>query len=238
MIGLVRKITIRILLPIWWRLFDDAPAKALNKFSIVEFDSAWQSLKALQASEEAEIRAKLFRHAFEEIAHGEIFLAIATSVSKVPLTSLFPERNPILKSPDKKGFTEFYADEFVGENRIQSEFETYYSAVPFKNVKAVFEKVKKDEWGHALYTSKMLDQMVDSNVINRNLRILRADLKYGYQAWLRFSKSIGELYSDLVLKIIYFTCGLFLKSSCKRTLNQKTVLTSEKVGRVGGEIIK
>jgi len=220
LMSFLRKIVIRLILPIWWKIFKNAPAIALNKFAITEVDSAWQSLYALEAAQDPEIKAKLFRHAYEEIAHGELFNDIAQKVSPTLLPRLSPERDPLLKTSDSKGFTQFYADEYIGEQRIQIEFETYYNAVPLKPVQEVFGKVKKDEKGHAIYTSRMLDKLVNSEPLKRKYQILRARGKYLHQSWLRVSKVLGEINSDILLKIVYFAVGFLLKPSCQQALHK------------------
>jgi len=214
----LRKSIIRLCLPIIWRTSERRIAQALQRFSVTEVDSAWQSLYAMKGTRDPKLRAKLFQHALEEMQHGALFGQMALSYSDTLPPIPLPERNP-LYDPAKQddGLLSFYAHEYVGESIICDEFDSYQAAAPRADIKNLFSHVKRDEIGHATYTSHALKELA-KDPWTRRRAVLKARFKRLKEGWLRFSKSLGEFPPIFFIGAIYYVSGPLLWRRAQRRL--------------------
>lgn len=157
---MLRKLAIRFFLPIAWRLSKKRKAIALEKFSVTEIDSAWQSLYALNSISDGPLKAKLFQHALEELNHGSQFERLFKACSDVPSTGAPFERQALFDpSLGDRALVDFYAYESLGESTITREFIAYASASPDPEVRRTFESLREDELGHTRYTDQVLTEL-------------------------------------------------------------------------------
>ncbi len=214
----VRKLIIRAMLPLIWKTSRKRTANGLQRFSVTESDSAWQILYASEIVDDPELRAKLFHHALEEIYHATEFNRVSLAYSNVPMSSLLPERKPLCKLENgKEGLLDFIAYAHVGEKDVFDQFTSYSAAIGRCDAQSVFDNAKEDEKGHVELTMEiLLNELRLEKLIKK--KILKARFTRSYETWLRFSKVLGEIPSEIILSIIYYFSGIFLSYICRRRI--------------------
>lgn len=218
----LRRLTIRLMIPIVWRLSKQRAPRTLQRFSSTEADSAWQFLNALDAADDLELRTELFHNALEEVHHASEFERMAVSCSNELLQKATPERLP-LYDPSKP-FSYFLAYVYVGESDVYDQFGAYSAAVRQaltgqRQKRNFFDDAKEDEDGHLkLAHEALLKEYPSKRQAERE--ILKIRWKRGYEAWLRFSKNIGEVSSAVVLSLLYFVMGPMFVFSCRKRLDE------------------
>lgn len=209
----VRRIGIRLVLPVVWGLSRKRTAVALNKFAITEADGAWQDIYAIGQVSDPRLKAKLFQHAIEESHHSALFEAASWNYSDVLQPRNCSERISLFKGSDPAtALRSFYAYECVGENDVCEEFSAYASAAPYTDLKEIFERLRGDEEAHAAYTRKVYEEILPS-AGKRWWGMLLARSQRVYQAWLRFSEGMGSLPSTVLLSATYYLLGFLVRPS-------------------------
>ncbi len=94
----LRRLLIRLVLPLTWRRFAGMKAARLLRFSVTETDSAWQILQALTVVEDPVVRAQALQHAFEEVHHASAFATVAAAACERPPDRPVPARVPIFQA--------------------------------------------------------------------------------------------------------------------------------------------
>jgi hypothetical protein len=214
---MLRRLAIRIVTSISWRWSPGSLARSLNRFSIVEADSAWQMLEALDAVPDIAFRVKLFNNALEEVHHAELFRNLANSYSPLPLPNGGPER--IRLFDPRRGLAEFEAYHFIGESDVYNQFLAYANSAPFSSLRETFLAIRGDEGEHQKLAYAELHQLVGSKWGTYRL-IARIRLLRMYQAASRMGKAISGVCSAAVLTICYLVTGPIFCSFCRRRLNQ------------------
>ncbi len=204
-----RKILIRTVLPITWRHSRHILATRLLRFAVTESDSGWQILNALQAVDDPKVRAMVLQHALEEIHHASEF----TRASKPWLAELparpLPERDPLFEMEEGvDGLVFFLAYAHVGELDVFDQFASYAAGVGAPEVADVFLEAKLDEYGHISLTWTLLTSLVDEKRARRE--VLKVRGRRVYEAWLRFSKGIGDVSFAVLLSTLYLVFGPLL----------------------------
>jgi hypothetical protein len=215
-----RRMAIRTMIPVVWGLFKDRPSSTLLRFSSTEADSAWQFLHVLDAAEDIELRKELFNNALEEVHHASEFEAMSKQCGAKLISRQAPER--VALYDPKKPFSHFLACVYVGESDVYQQFSAYSAAVRQvltgqRRKRNFFDEAKEDEDGHLnLAKAALCKEFGSARLANRE--ILKIRLKRGYEAWLRFSKRLGELSSSGLLSVLYFLAGPALFVTCRRRL--------------------
>jgi hypothetical protein len=205
---ILRSLGISILVPVVWRLSPARAAKALHSFATTEVDSAWQSLHASQFTDCPIVRSELFRHALEEIHHGDLFAKHAKALLPPRQGRSLYRRAPLIESTS--GWPRFYADEYLGEKDVTEEFKSYISAAPESSIQNLFRQVQRDELGHLSYLERRL-ALTCPNATERRRELLKARNRYLWNLWVRLGQSLGNLSSSIILSAIYFAFGPLLK---------------------------
>jgi hypothetical protein len=214
---MIKRLAIRIVTPISWHWSPHSLARSLNRFSLVEADSAWQMLEALDAVQDVWFRVKLFNNALEEVHHADIFRALATSYSPLPLPYGGPERTPLFDS--KHGLAEFEAYHFIGESDVYKQFLAYANSAPSGSLRDTFLAIRGDEAEHQKLAYAQLHQLVGSRWGTYRL-IARIRLVRMYQAAKRMGKSVSSGCSAVLLALLYFAAGVFFSSLCRNRLEE------------------
>jgi hypothetical protein len=121
-------------------------AQTLLRFSSTEIDSAWQNIHALNHGvSDPALRAQMLDHILEELHHASMLKNLSKRYSKQSAWLPLLERDPIYKgeSPEK-ALENFFVYEAVGEHAVEKQFETYASASPYQDVRALFLRLLED----------------------------------------------------------------------------------------------
>jgi len=213
-----RKLAIRALFPITWRPSPRRRARGLQRFAVTELDSAWQILHALDAVDEPKLRAKMLQHALEELHHAAEFDRVSRGLVPAQPPRPFMERAPIF-DPDAPGgaLAAFAAYAHVGEVDVFDQFSAYAAGIGDGEARGVFREARLDERGHAGMTWDILVEATGDERAARRL-VWRTRGRRAYEAWLRFSKSIGEVTTGLLLTVLYAIFGALFALPARRRL--------------------
>jgi len=203
-------------------------ASRLKYFSVMEADSAWQLLHALETIDEPQARALVLQHTLEELHHASEFDRVANAYEPSHPPKPLLHRDPILdpeKGPD--AHSAFFAHAHVGEKDVFDQFNSYATGIGNCPAKSVFLEAKKDELGHVGLTYKfLLSSAGTTREASRWIR--RARLRRAWESWLRFSHRLGEVPMRIILTILYFL-GLFGGAwACRRRLMETACLVESR----------
>ena len=216
-ISTVRRLIIAHVLPRSWSWSQERMARSLLRFSVIEADSAWQFLNALNSIEDPRQRSKVFLNALEEVHHAALFADLAQKKSAHPLVAPPETRRSLLEGPEKLG--EFLAYIEVGEHEIYDEFETY-AQVGDADASALFLAIREDEEGHHEDAGALLEELSGGpDAAARCMR--RAKLKKLWHNWLRFSEVVGELFNGLWMRVVYVLIGPLFTWVCRSRMKRR-----------------
>ncbi len=212
-----RKLAIRILFPLTWRPSPRRTAAGLSRFAVTELDSAWQILYAMDDVDAPHLRGMMLQHALEELHHSSEFARIARRQMPAPPTRLMPPREPLYdRSEGLDGLATFVAYAHVGEIDVFDQFSSYAAGIGDGEARGVFHEAKLDERGHVGLTREILVELVGERAARGRIRQIR--LRRVYEAWLRFSKVLGEVPSGALLGALYLIFGALLQVPLRRRL--------------------
>ena len=200
MVSLPRSVFIRALVPITWRTSARRMGSRLRFFSVMEADSAWQLLYALDAVDDPSTGALVLQHALEEVHHACEFERVAMAYRSAPPPRPLPRRRPIFeRERGPEAWPEFFAHAHVGENDVFQQFDAYTKGVGDCPARSVFTEAKKDERGHAGLTYKLL--LIYSGTPDKaNAFVRRARRARAWETWLRLSRRLGSIPARLFLR--------------------------------------
>lgn len=212
---MLKKLAIRAITALSWKLSSERLASSLQRFSQVEADSAWQMLQALEAVDDPVFQAKLFNNALEEVHHAAIFSKLAREHSSMPLPLVVPRRSAIYHP--KRGLREFEAHHFLGEAAVYDQFFSYAKATSSESLRRAFFQIRGDEEAHQALAYAEIERMSGSRW--RTSRLLAGiRLRRIYEAWVRFGRKVADLWLTVVLSGIYFAVGPVFGPLCRRRL--------------------
>ncbi len=219
----LRRLAIRLMLPVSWRLFRNRRGETLYRFSVTEADSAWHFLHALSQVDQPAIRARLFNNALEELHHASLFEQAARDEARAPLHIPAKERGPIYNP--QKGLQHFYAFVYVGEKDVYDQFDSYASAIKTDSIKEIFLHLKEDEEGHMQFAEQRL-AMLDMNqrMVLRQVKAIRR--RRLLESWGRGLRRVSDLIASLFLGAIYFSLGALGIGACRRAQAASRCLVS------------
>lgn len=213
--AVLRRVAIRHFLPLSWRLGDERVARSLQRFALVESDSAWQFLRALEVLEKPEHKAAMFHDALEEMSHAEGFARLAARYSPRPLPLPREARSPLIERPEQLG--EFLAYIYVGERDVYDEFDDYARAARRPDIEAHLAAIQADEAGHHEDAERTVLNLVGSEA--RFVRLQRqARWRRFRESFMRVSTGIGHVVSTLLLGALYFAVGALLAVPARRRM--------------------
>lgn len=215
---MLRRIFIRLVLPLVWRLSRRRAAESLDEFSATELDSAWQSLQTIGALKDPKSRAEAFEHVREEMRHARLFREASSKVRNGPARVPLGERQALAELSDKDGLMQFFAREYWGEREVNADFAAYLASAPIEEARRVFAAVVADEAGHASFTARaMLRHAPSKGAARRAVRAAAWErLRY---SWERFGRFIGEVPAFFIFGAIYLVAALLLSRAARRQLS-------------------
>ena len=199
-----RRVAIRLVLPLTWRVFRRRRGQTLHRFSVTEADSAWHFLNALSHVDQPAIRARLFNNALEETHHASLFAQAAKDEARLPIHLPIEERGTIYDP--QKGLHHFYAFVYVGEKDVYDQFDAYASAIRTGSVSNIFSHLKEDEDGHMQFAEQRLAAMdLNRSAVLRHLQSIRR--RRLLESWGRGARWVSDLTMTLFLSVLYFVLG-------------------------------
>ena len=199
-----RRLAIRLLLPVSWRLFRCRRGETLHRFSVTEADSAWHFLNALSHVDQLAIRARLFNNALEETHHAALFSQAAKDEAQAPIRLPITERDTIYDP--QRGLQHFYAFVYVGERDVYDQFDAYASAVGAGSVSGIFSQLKEDEDGHMQFAEQRLESMdLNRSTVLSQVRAIRR--RRQWESWGRGLRRVADLTTTLFLSVLYLILG-------------------------------
>lgn len=211
----LRRLIIRLFLPITWRLFRRRPSDTLADFAATEADSGWQFLQTIEALDEAEHRALLFDNLLEEMEHAARFRELAARLPGGRVARPTAERHAMIEDGD--GLVAFLAYAHAGELDISLEFDAYARAATVPEARTLFREIAADEDDHHHVLWKTLIDATRSEETAHKL-VRAARRKRAWKAWLRFSKRLGDAFLGFWLSLIYLLFGWLLVLPSRRRL--------------------
>ncbi len=208
--------------PLWllswlvWRLIPGRGAVKLAEFSFTELGSGLDMLAAVEETPRREMRARYFQHALDELRHSELFRNRARAVggsggrAEAVLDDLgYIDSHGIRGKTSlfqQLGEREFLAFVWVAESRAAQQFGVYIDLLGTDpSTKEMFNNIARDERFHIAYSRAELDRMIaEGEGRAASWAVLRVRVRRLGEAWLRFSRVLGDVMSGLWLGIIYF----------------------------------
>ncbi len=215
-----RNLLTRVLVPLTWRPFSGRMASRLKYFSVMEADSAWQLLHALEQIDDPPTRALVLQHTLEELHHASEFDRVASQYEASHPPKPLLHRDPILDPlKGEDAAPAFLAHAHVGEKDVFDQFNSYAAGIGDCPARSVFLEAKKDELGHVGLTHKLLLAIVGSpKEADRWIR--RARLRRAWESWLRFSRRLGEIPMRVLLTVLYVLGLLGGAWACRQRLDE------------------
>lgn len=215
----LRRVLIRFLTPIVWRVSKARKLDALQEFSDTELDSGWQCLLAMDAVQDPKVKADLFQHCLEEFFHAEMFFSLLVSLSDAPRKRPAFAREMLLRSQDPDAFLAFLVQVYVGETEINRDFQAYGESGIEEPIRALFCRIKGDEEAHEEDSWKLLVRLAGNKFWKLRWYLFRA---HALRAWRRYKgamQTIGNLVLYLNLSAIYFLLGSLFFLPLRRRLH-------------------
>ena len=213
--ALVRRLAIRHVLPWSWRRGDDRIAASLQRFALVESDSGWQFLRAVDVLEDPAHRARMFHDAVEEMGHAEGFARLAGAYASRPLPHAREARHALITEPS--GLGPFLAYIAVGEADVYEEFEDYAVAAARADIQAHLADIREDEAGHQEDAAVTSAALVGGR--ERFVALCRAARwKRGWESCVRVSGWVGHATSAVLLSALWLVAAPLLSGPSRSRL--------------------
>lgn len=211
----LRRLGIRIALPLSWRIFPERRGRVLQRFANTEADSAWHFLHALSQVDQPAIRARLFNNALEEEHHAALFTESALEQAWAPIR--LPGAGRVAIYDPYKGLQHFYAYVYVGEKDVYDQFDAYAKAIDTESVKRLFTQLKEDEDGHMQFAEQRLAALdANGSKVVRQVRSIRR--QRALESCVRGFRRLPDLATGFLLGTLYFVLGGFARAACRRAL--------------------
>ena len=209
----LRRLAIRVALPLSWRAFPRRRGETLQRFSVTEADSAWHFLHALSHMDQPAIRARLFNNALEEIHHAALFAEAARDQARTPIHLPIEERVAIYDP--REGLQHFFAYVYVGEKDVYDQFDAYAAAIGAESVRRIFATLKQDEDGHMQFAEQRLAALgAQHGGLLRQVRSIRT--RRLLESWVRAWRQVTDLATTLLFSALYFFFGALASAACRR----------------------
>lgn len=197
-----------------WRL-PGWPARLLAEFSLAERGSMVDMLAAAEATTRRDLRRKYFLHALDEGRHAEVFAARARAVGgerRGSRAQAATEDAGLLQSHgivggqtlfDRLGEPGFLAFVYVAEADAVEQFDVYLDrGLPDADTRAALTGILRDEAFHVSYARAECERYRRQGLpVDRMIAGVR--WRRVQEAWLRFSRDLGEWVSGFWLLVVY-----------------------------------
>jgi hypothetical protein len=216
-----RRLFIRFVTPLLWKLSPDRRLQAIQEFSLIEKDSGQQIVAAMDFISDPRARASLFQHFLEELHHADLFAGALSEISSLPVPETMITRAPLLPegvTGGKEAILASLAYFYAGERDINRDFGAYARGNAGSHLAEVFERVSLDEGRHEQDMIGLLAKASGSERSETARAVLYASLKRKWRTYVALMRKIGELQLHVVLSAVYFVLGGFFQFSLKRRL--------------------
>jgi hypothetical protein len=215
-----RNLIIKFITPILWHHLPVQKAKALQKFSIIEKDSARQLFQCLQQIPDPQIKADLFQHILEEYFHADLFEGLSQQFSTEHLNYPILERERLISgSSSLNEITSFYAYAHIGESDVNQDFQIYSEGAFDNKTKAIFSRIASDELRHEFGTDDILLKLCQNKKSRYHFFLIKSRLIRLYKIYQSYMRTIGGVFLNVILSLLYLVFGLFLSTIIKKRLN-------------------
>lgn len=213
--ALVRRLAIRHVLPWSWRRGDDRIAASLQRFALVESDSGWQFLRAVDILDDPAQRARLFHDAVEEMGHAEGFARLASAYASRPIAHARQARHALIT--EARGLGPFLAYIAVGEADVYEEFEDYSVAAARPDIQSHLAAIREDEAGHQEDAAVTTVELAGGEA--RFMQLCRAARwKRGWESFVRVSGWVGHATSTVLLGLLWTVSAPLLAAPSRARL--------------------
>ena len=154
----------------------------------------------------------LFKHAFEELHHSDLFSNFVRKESSHPAVTPVTRREPVisLENAGTKEAVEFFSFLTVGEGEIQRDFKVYESAIGDQDLKQLFRELREDEQEHAEQTGQALQGLVEKVGLSMTWIKFRHVWKLAYKRYISAMNKVGAVIMTVFLFIAYLIfAGIF-----------------------------
>lgn len=207
-----------------WRLVPGRAATKMAEFSHTEAGSGLDMLAAVEETPRPELRARYFRHALDELRHARLFRerAVALAEARGRAGGAAPGRAQAVLDDagyiaaqgirgteslfGQLGELEFLAFVWVAEKRGAEQFDVYADLLrDDAATTAMFAEIARDERFHIAYSRAELDRYAAGGA-RGDVRwaVARVRARRVWQAWLRFTRDLGNVVSAAWLGVLYF----------------------------------
>lgn len=208
--------------PLWalswliWRIIPGRAAAKMAEFSHTEAGSGLDMLAAAEETPRPELRARYFRHALDELRHSRMFRdrARALAGARGRAEAVLEDGGWIADHGirgqksllEELGETEFLAFVWIHERRGAEQFQVYAELLRDDPITArMFEEIARDERFHIAYSRAELDRLAERGAETQVRAAVRAvRWRRAKQAWLRFSRVLGDTMAQVWLGLLYF----------------------------------
>ena len=201
----IRNAITRLVLPIAWGRSSDHAARTLKRFGDTESDSGWQYLKAIEHTQDDELKRMLFSNVLEEYRHSDYFYGAAHQLATQRLHSTPAARSRLVQGPQDMAYFLAYAHEC--EHSIHGQFDAFASACRLPAVSDVFRRISADEEDHEAQAHDFLTQAVDGSARRARWMVFKAKAARGYEAWMRGTHRMGDVTFGVLLSVVFFAFG-------------------------------
>lgn len=209
-----RQYVIRYLTPWIWRAHPRRKAEALQRFALIEKDSACQILGAVPLISDPEVKAGLFQHVLEEFHHADLFEDTCRKFSSAHLNQPVITRDILVADTDGKPSDpealKFFSYVHVGEREVNDDFSHYARAPLDKEITTVFKRVRADEAHHEKDSLELLRRFAGGNDRQVGSALFKSGWLRGWRAYANAMRAVGEVPLTILLSGLYYISGLFL----------------------------
>lgn len=214
-----RRLLIRFVTPLAWRLSERRMIAALQEFSLIEKDSGCQLLNAMDHICDPQVKAGLFQHVLEEFHHADLFAGTCLELARAPLETPVITRDSLIDpAAGEETVVDFVSYVHVGESAVNADFEAYSEMPVDARIRAVFRAVRADEANHEVDSRALLGSLLGGDNARLRRALRQAGRKRMWRSYVLSMRALGELPLALILGALYFLAGPFVTRVLRRRL--------------------
>ena len=215
MFSALERLKIKLAVSVGWSWAPGRIPEVIRGFQATEADGVWHLYQGLREMADPRQRAIVFGHCLEEESHADAFARTYRQYGDRVWSPLLYERKALYAATEPLWKT--FAFVHVGEVDATQRFRLLSEALPPGALKDCLRTVVCDEEGHVDLTSAMLLQMgATEKAIRREVVLVR--LRRAWERWLRVGKRVVDTLANVLLSLVYFAFGLFLRGAARQKL--------------------
>ena len=203
--GAIRRAWLQVISGVSWRL-PRWPQRLLTAFSHAEQGSYYDMLAAAELTDDRRMRRKYLEHALDEVRHCALFRARVRAMGQTSRAQAAAWNANTLTEHgivggqtlfERLGELEFMAFVYIAERDAVEQFSVYLDRkLPDADTHAMLEDILRDEAFHVSYSKAALERFRKEGrgkEVDQALRRVR--WRRIKEAWLRFSRDLGQVVS-------------------------------------------